>query len=115
MHAGRNGTHRVLGSATRPRRHPVITITAASGQFGRHVLDELLRRGVPAGQIVATARDTCELADYATQGVQVRRADYDDVASLDEAFGDLDRLLLISSSALGHLAAQHVNTIEAAK
>ncbi len=96
-------------------RHPMITITAASGQFGRHALDELLRRGVPAGQIVATARDTGELADYATQGVQVRRADYDDAASLDEAFRDLDRLLLISSSALGHLDAQHANAIEAAK
>lgn len=71
----------------------MITITAASGQFGRHALDELLRRGVPAGQIVATARDTSELADYAKQGVQVRRADYDDGASLDQAFRDLGRLL----------------------
>src|SRR2546422_735692 len=96
-HAHRNGTHRAPGSAAIPRRHPMITITAASGQFGRHVLDELLRRGVPAEQIVATARDTDKLAGYAKQGVQVRRADYDDVASLDEAFRDLDRLLLVSS------------------
>ena len=93
----------------------MITITAASGQFGRHVLDELLRRGVPAGQIVATTRDTGKLAGYAEQGIQVRHADYDDIASLDEAFRDLDRLLLISSSAIGHLASHHANAIEAAK
>jgi NAD(P)H dehydrogenase (quinone) len=93
----------------------MITITAASGQFGRHVLDELLRRGVAADQIVATTRDTAKLADYATRGAQVRHADYDDPASLHEAFRGLDRLLLISSSALGQQAQQHANVVSAAQ
>jgi NAD(P)H dehydrogenase (quinone) len=29
------------------------TISAATGRFGRHVVEALLRRGAPAGEIVA--------------------------------------------------------------
>lgn len=93
----------------------MITITAASSQFGRVVLDELLNRGVPAGEIVAGSRDVTKLSDYATRGVQVRHLDYNDPATIEAALADVDRLLLVSSSAFGQLVAQHTNVINAAK
>ncbi|NWL10425.1 NAD(P)-dependent oxidoreductase [Paenarthrobacter nitroguajacolicus] len=93
----------------------MITITAASSQFGRAVLDELLADGAAPESIVATARETTSLASYADRGVQVRFADYEDTGSLDAAFRDLDRLLLISSNSPAAQAAQHANVVEAAK
>jgi NAD(P)H dehydrogenase (quinone) len=52
----------------------LITITAASGQLGRLVLDDLLRRGVRPGDIVATTRDVTRLQSYVDRGVMVRPA-----------------------------------------
>ena len=49
-----------------------------------------------------------------TCGVQVRRADYEDPASLDAAFAGVDRPLLVSSNAVGARLVQHRNVIEAA-
>ncbi|HYH35627.1 MAG TPA: SDR family oxidoreductase [Nocardioides sp.] len=92
-----------------------IVITGATGQLGRLTVEALLRRGVPAEQITATGRRTETLSDLADQGVTVRRADYNDPASLDEAFAGADRVLLISSSEVGQRAAQHGNAIDAAK
>jgi NAD(P)H dehydrogenase (quinone) len=92
----------------------MITITAASGQFGRLVLDDLLHRGVPPADIVATTRDVTRLQTYADRGVAVRHADYSDPASLATALADVDRLLLISSSELGRQAEHHRNVIDAA-
>jgi NAD(P)H dehydrogenase (quinone) len=92
----------------------MITITAASGQLGRLVLDDLLHRGVPPVDIVATTRDVTRLQIYADRGVAVRHADYSDPASLAAALADVDRLLLISSSELGRQAEHHRNVIDAA-
>jgi len=89
-------------------------VTGASGKLGRLVLDEMLRK-VDAGDVVALARDPAALADYAAKGVQVRRADYDDPASLDAALKGVDRVLLISGNAVGQRERQHGNVIEAAK
>ena len=55
-----------------------IVVTGATGQLGRHVIDALLERGVPAAEIVATGRAIDKLADFAARGVQVRAMDYDD-------------------------------------
>ena len=91
-----------------------ILVTGASGQLGRLVVDDLLARGVPAADIVATARNTDSLADLADQGVDVRRTDYTDPASLKTAFEGVDSLLLVSSSEIGQRAAQHANVVDAA-
>jgi len=91
-----------------------IAITGATGQLGRLVVEALLERGVPAGDIVATGRDISRINDLAAQGPQVRRADYDDPTSLDEAFAGADRVLLISGSDIGQRVAQHRNVIDAA-
>ena len=91
-----------------------IVITGAAGHLGRDVVAALLARGVPAGQIVATARRPEALADFADQGVVVRQVDHDDPASLRSPFAGAQTLLLISGSEPGARLAQHRNVIDAA-
>ena len=89
-------------------------ITGATGHLGRLVTEDLLRRGVPAGDITATGRDITKAKDLADHGVRVLVIDYDDPASLDVAFRGADRILLISASEPGRRARQHENAIDAA-
>jgi NAD(P)H dehydrogenase (quinone) len=91
-----------------------IVVTGATGHLGRLVVEALLARGVPAARIVATGRRTEALAGLADRGVVVRRADFDDPASLREAFVGAEKLLLVSGSEVGQRARQHANAIEAA-
>ncbi|MGO4600936.1 SDR family oxidoreductase [Terrabacter sp. 2YAF2] len=92
-----------------------LLVTGASGHLGRLVVEALLERGTPAAQVVAIARTPESISDLADRGVQVRRADYADPASLDAAFAGVDRLLLVSGSEVGQRIAQHANVIDAAK
>ncbi|MDQ1595502.1 MAG: hypothetical protein QOH40_2058 [Arthrobacter pascens] len=92
-----------------------IVITGATGQLGRLVVEALLSRNVPAGQIVAGGRDLAKIADLAERGVQVRRIDYDDAGSLRQAFTGAEKVLLVSGSEVGQRLSQHRNAIEAAK
>lgn len=62
----------------------MIVITGATGQLGRLVIQALLQT-IPAAQVVAAVRQPEKAADLAALGVQVRRADYNDPASLDAA------------------------------
>jgi len=79
-----------------------LLVTGAGGQLGRRVIHHLLEtRKVPAANIVAATRDTTKLQDVASKGVVVRKADFDDPASLDSAFAGVDRLLIISTDAVG--------------
>jgi NAD(P)H dehydrogenase (quinone) len=91
-----------------------ILVTAASGHLGRLVVDALLRHGVARSDVVATARRPEALADLAGLGVEVRRADYDDPASLDAAFAGVERLLFVSGSQVGARIPQHRNVVDAA-
>ncbi len=96
-----------------------ILVTGASGQLGRLVLDNLLASGkVAAKDIVAASRDVAKLDAYAAKGVTVRRADFDDPASLDAAFAGVTKVLLISTDALdrpGRRLAQHTAAVAAAR
>ena len=76
-------------------------------------INNLLGR-VPASSIVAAVRDPAKAADLAARGVQVRQADYTQPDSLDTALAGADKLLLISSSAIGQRVAQHRAVIDAA-
>ncbi len=89
-------------------------IAGASGQLGHLALDALLAK-VPAANVVALARDPAKLADYAAKGVDVRAADYDAPETLAPALAGVDRLLLISGSALGQRPRQHQAVMDAAK
>ena len=92
----------------------MIVISGASGQLGRLVIQSLLTK-VPASSIVAAVRNPQKASDLAALGVQVRRADYTDSASLDAAFQGAEKVLLISSSEVGQRLAQHRNAIDAAR
>ncbi|WPU22621.1 SDR family oxidoreductase [Cedecea neteri] len=92
----------------------MIAITGASGQLGRLVIENLLQT-VKAEEIVAVVRNPAKVDDFASRGVQVRAADYGDVAALAKAFSGVEKGLLISSSEVGQRAVQHSNIITAAK
>ncbi|MGW0246264.1 SDR family oxidoreductase [Nocardia goodfellowii] len=92
-----------------------IVVTGATGHLGRLVVEALLDRGVPAGQIVATGRRIETLADLSERGVTVRHADFTDPESLLAAFTGADKLLLVSGSEVGQRMSQHRNAITAAK
>jgi len=89
----------------------MIAITGASGQLGRLVIHDLLRR-VPASRIIALARKPESVQDL---GVQVRQADYERPETLAAALEGVDKLLLISSNELGRRAPQHKAVIDAAR
>lgn len=91
-----------------------IGITGATGQLGRLVIENLLKR-VPAADLVAIVRDPAKAKDLAERGIEIRKASYDDPAALGAAFAGLDRLLLISSNEVGRRIPQHRNAIDAAK
>jgi NAD(P)H dehydrogenase (quinone) len=92
-----------------------IVITGATGKLGRHVLEALLERKVPAEDIVATGRSIEKLADFSARGVQVKAMDYTDPASVAEALKGAQKVLLISGSEVGQRVEQHRTVIEAAK
>jgi NAD(P)H dehydrogenase (quinone) len=93
----------------------IIAVTGATGPFGRHAIEALIRRGQPAGQIVAIGRDQAKLDGLSELGVTVRRADYDDPDSLRAAVGGVDRLLFVSGSEVGQRIAQHEAVVDAAR
>lgn len=90
-----------------------IAVTGATGHLGRLVVEGLLVRGLPAGDVVAVVRNPAKAADLAAHGVDVRVGDYSDPASLPGALAGVDVLLLISGS--GQLLAQHTAVIGAAQ
>lgn len=92
----------------------MIVITAASGQLGRLVLQELLK-SVPANKLVAAVRNPEKVSDFASLGVQVRQIDYTQPHTLDIAFAGAEKVLLISSSEIGSRLPQHTNAINACK
>lgn len=92
----------------------MIAVTGATGQLGRLVINALLKK-VPASEIIAAVRNPEKASDLAALGLQVRKADYSQPATLDAAFQGVDKLLLISSSEVGQRVAQHTAVINAAK
>ncbi len=92
----------------------MIAITGATGQLGRLVIDQLLQK-IPADQLVALVRNPAKASDLQARGLQVRAADYTQPEALDVALHGVEKLLLISSSEVGHRLEQHRNVIEAAK
>ncbi|PZF89085.1 SDR family oxidoreductase [Micromonospora deserti] len=92
-----------------------IVVTGATGHLGRLIVESLLRRGVPADQVVALGRDTDRLADLAERGVTVRRADYNDPDSLRAAFAGAEKLAFVSGTEIGRRVEQARNVVAAAK
>jgi NAD(P)H dehydrogenase (quinone) len=75
----------------------MIVITGATGALNGATADRLLAQHGPDGLAVVT-RDPGRAVRFAERGVEVRRGDYADPASLPAAFAGADRLLLVSSN-----------------
>ncbi len=93
-------------------------VTGASGKLGQAVLEDLLgTQRIPAEKIIAATRTPGRLPSFASRGVVVREADFDDVASLDRAFAGASRALIISTDKIdvaGQRQRQHRSAIAAA-
>lgn len=92
---------------------PFFFVTGASGQLGRLVVAALAAR-VGASAVAAVVRDPARSASLFPDGVTLRQGDYEQPSTLDAAFVGAERLLLISSNALGSRVDQHRNAIDAA-
>ena len=88
-----------------------IGVSGASGQLGRAVVAELLRRA-GGHEVVAISRTP----DTAAAPAEARFGDYNQPDSLAAAYAGLDRLLIIPTSDLGRgrRGAQNVAAIDAA-
>ena len=94
-------------------------VTGASGKLGQSVLRHLTETyKVTPGDIIAASRKPESLAEWAAKGVQTRAVDFDQPASMDAAFAEAGRVLIISTDALdrpGHRLIQHKAAIAAAE
>jgi NAD(P)H dehydrogenase (quinone) len=91
-----------------------IAIAGAGGALGRRTA-ELALESVDPQQLVLVSRDPSKLADLAGRGAQTRAGDFDAPETLAAAFAGVERLLVISTDAVGRRAAQHQAAIDAAK
>jgi NAD(P)H dehydrogenase (quinone) len=92
-----------------------IVVTGATGQLGRHVVEQLLQK-VPAAEITAVVRDRDKAADFAERGVRLAVADYNAPETFDDVFAAGDKVLLISGNEFDKgRVGQHTVVIEAAK
>ncbi|WP_411503724.1 NmrA family NAD(P)-binding protein [Brevibacillus centrosporus] len=93
-----------------------IAITGANGKLGTLILSHLLDH-IPARDIIACVRNPQAMHAYQARGADIRFCDYDQPASLAQAFQGVSQLLLISSPILDNAARlqQHSQVIAAAK
>ena len=95
----------------------MIIVTGATGQLGRIIVEQLLKR-TPAAGIGVSVRNPEKAQGLSSLGVRVRKGDFDDAASLRHAFEGATQVLMVSSNARsygGDPIAQHRTTIEVAK
>jgi NAD(P)H dehydrogenase (quinone) len=75
-----------------------LLVTGATGHLGQRVLHHVVDTlRVPGNRIIATTRKPESLSAWAVKGVVVRTADFENTASLPDAFRGAGRLLLIST------------------
>lgn len=92
-----------------------ILVTGATGHFGRKVVDTLLAN-VPNETIAVSVRDPEKAKGLETRGVEVRHGDFDEPTTLDTAFKDIDRLLIVSTQGDNDTRIrQHLAAVDAAK
>jgi NAD(P)H dehydrogenase (quinone) len=92
----------------------MIVVTGATGHLGKLVVEGLINE-VPAERIAVVVRDAAKAARFGELGVEVRVADYNEPATLADAFREGEKVLLISGSEVGQRVPQHKAVIDAAK
>ncbi len=95
----------------------MLMVTGANGNLGGGTLANLIGMVGPS-RVVAGTRDpsSARAREFASQGVTVRRVDFDDPSSLPAAFEGVEAALIISTYAPNsERAGQNRNAIQAAK
>jgi NAD(P)H dehydrogenase (quinone) len=93
----------------------MILVTGATGHFGKATIDHLLKKGIPPHTIAALVRDEAKATELKVKGIQIRRGDYNNYASLQSAFTGIDKLLLVSGNDLQDRLKQQQNAVKAAR
>ena len=92
-----------------------ILVTGVTGSMGKATVEHLLKKGVPANQIVGLSRKKEPIEQLAAKSVEVRFGDYFDYDSLLRAFEGVDKVMLTSTVAFTDRSTQHFNVITAAR
>ncbi|WP_157136338.1 NmrA family NAD(P)-binding protein [Paenibacillus sp. Aloe-11] len=95
-----------------------IMITGATGKLGGLTIDHLLNtKEISANQIIALVRDKKKAKHLAEKGIELRVGSFDDLSSLELAFKEVNKLLVISAPELDNTKRliQNHNVVIAAK
>lgn len=95
----------------------MIVVTGATGKLGRLVVEELASR-VSCSEIGVSVREPQKAIGLSERGIRVRKGDFAQPSSLEEAFEGASQLMIVSSNARafgGDPLAQHRAAIAAAK
>lgn len=96
----------------------MILVTGGSGQLGQRIVQHLLARqpGRGAYPLAVSVREPSRAALLVDKGVQVRQGNFDNPAQLEETFGGVERLVLVSTDGPRSVRIQqHRNAIAAAR
>lgn len=92
-----------------------ILVTGATGKLGSKVVASLLKQ-LPASDLAISVRNPEKAENLRAQGVDVRHGDFDAPETLDQAFQEIDRLLIISTDGDNETRIrQHENAVHAAE
>ncbi|MBM7604874.1 NAD(P)H dehydrogenase (quinone) [Metabacillus crassostreae] len=92
-----------------------MLVTGATGKLGSKIVEALLKT-VPVSQLAVSVRDPKKAEALHERGVEVRHGDFDSPETLDAAFKDIDRLLIISADGDNETRIkQHGNAVAAAE
>ncbi len=72
-----------------------ILVTGATGNVGRHLVQDLVSRGAA---VRAFVRDAGKARELFGSGIELSRGDYDDPASIAAALAGVDRVFLLTPS-----------------
>lgn len=90
-----------------------LLVTGGSGRLAGEIIRLLVERG--EDRIITTTRTPERLQDLRALGVEVRRADFDeDVTATARALEGADRMLLVSTHAVGRRPEQQGRVVDAA-
>lgn len=96
----------------------MIVVTGATGQLGQRIVQHLAARlpNAGVGRLAVSVREPAGAEAFAARGIDVRKGNFDDAASLPRAFAGAERVVLISTdSPKAVRIGQHRNAIEAAR
>ncbi|QMW46707.1 hypothetical protein G4B11_010162 [Aspergillus flavus] len=90
-------------------------ITGATGGLGRYVLDYFVANK-PLHEFAAASSRESNRKQFEDRGIAFRQVDYDDPATLDKAFRDVENVLFVSTNTFDNekRRKQHQNFVDAA-